>query len=134
MTMMIEYGAAIFVCLFLGYWCVSRFIDAIIKKAHQEAKEQRDGQEEAEAQQEANEQRNAHEEAKEPGKRTTDCYQILGISPTASIEEIKSKYRRLVQQYHPDRVADMGIELRNVASEKMKELNTAYEQALKQRT
>jgi len=48
-----------------------------------------------------------------------------------SVEEIKAAYRLKVRQYHPDRVADLGIELKKIADEKMKQLNAAYEEALR---
>ena len=60
-------------------------------------------------------------------------YEVLGVESGASQEEISSAYRRLVQQYHPDRVADLGPELREVAEQRMKEINAAY-QELKQRS
>jgi curved DNA-binding protein CbpA len=50
-----------------------------------------------------------------------DYYQILGIDKTASSEEIKTAYRRLAFQYHPDRNAGDAA-----ATEKMKEINEAY--------
>jgi DnaJ-domain-containing protein 1 len=59
-------------------------------------------------------------------------YEVLGVESGASQEEISGAYRRLVQQYHPDRVADLGPELREVAEQRMKEINAAY-QELKQR-
>ena len=33
----------------------------------------------------------------------TDPYKVLGVSPEATDEEIKSAYRQLVRKYHPDK-------------------------------
>jgi preprotein translocase subunit Sec63 len=55
-------------------------------------------------------------------------HEVLGVPQRASEEEITSAYRRLVQQYHPDRVADMAPEFREVAERRMKEINAAYEE------
>lgn len=54
-------------------------------------------------------------------------YEILGLRPGASFEEIKTAYRKLSQKYHPDKVGHLGEEFRKVAEEKMKELNIAYQ-------
>ena len=54
-------------------------------------------------------------------------YQILGLSPGASPEEIKKAYRTLSMQYHPDKAAHLGEEFRAAAEEKMKEINMAYQ-------
>lgn len=39
----------------------------------------------------------------QPRKRATKLYSILGVQPTATEAEIKSAYRRLALQYHPDK-------------------------------
>jgi preprotein translocase subunit Sec63 len=58
-------------------------------------------------------------------------HEILGVATSASQEEIRSAYQRLIRQYHPDRVADMGPEIREVAERRAKEINAAYEQLSK---
>lgn len=55
-----------------------------------------------------------------------DPYKILGVSPDASDDEIKKAYRALARKYHPDKYRDS--DLADLASEKMKEVNAAYEE------
>ena len=52
-----------------------------------------------------------------------DPYQVLGLSPNATDEEIKQAYRRLAKKYHPD--LNPGDP---VAARKMQQVNAAYEQ------
>ena len=58
-----------------------------------------------------------------------DPYKILGVSHDASDEEIKKAYRELARKYHPDKYRDS--DLADLASEKMKEVNAAYEEIQK---
>ena len=60
-----------------------------------------------------------------------DPYEVLGVSRTASDSEIKSAYRELVKKYHPDNYANNP--LADLASEKMKEINEAYDSITKSR-
>ena len=53
-------------------------------------------------------------------------YEVLGISVSASTEEIKIAYRKMASLYHPDKVAHLAPEFRDMADRKMKEINTAY--------
>ena len=57
-----------------------------------------------------------------------DPYKVLGITPTATDEEVKKAYRRLAMKYHPDKVEGMGEEVKKNAEAQFREINEAYEQ------
>ena len=52
-------------------------------------------------------------------------YEVLGVSETATDEEVKAAYRNLAKKYHPDNYTDSP--LADVAEQKMKEINEAYD-------
>lgn len=60
-----------------------------------------------------------------------DPYKVLGVSPADSDETIKNAYRKLARKYHPDKYADG--DLKELAEEKMKEVNAAYEEIQRMR-
>ena len=57
----------------------------------------------------------------------TDPYSILGVSPNATDEEVKAAYKNLVKKYHPDNDDDNNP-LKELATEKMAEINSAYDE------
>ena len=55
----------------------------------------------------------------------TDPYKVLGVSPNASDDEVKAAYRQLAKKYHPDNYVNNP--LADLAEEKMREINEAYD-------
>ena len=78
-------------------------------------------------------------EALDPKVRSTQTeahhYRILGIGPDASNEDLKRRYRTLVKEFHPDRIAAKGLpdEFTDFAEGKFREIQEAYEAVKKMR-
>lgn len=60
-----------------------------------------------------------------------DPYQVLGIQPSATDEEVKAAYRELAKKYHPDNYANNPLS--ELAQQKMQEINEAYDAIIKAR-
>ena len=58
-----------------------------------------------------------------------NAFEVLGIAPDATQEQVRQAYRTQVKKHHPDQFEEKEMQLR--AQEKLVELNLAYEQALK---
>ena len=58
-------------------------------------------------------------------------YEVLGVAPSASDDEVKKAYRELSRKYHPDSYANNPLS--DLAEEKFKEVQEAYDQIMKQR-
>ena len=63
------------------------------------------------------------------------AYEVLGLSPQASDEDLRSAYRRLVKETHPDKLVQQGLppEMKASAERRFHEIQTAWEQIRKQR-
>ncbi|MDE6962895.1 MAG: DnaJ domain-containing protein [Lachnospiraceae bacterium] len=61
-----------------------------------------------------------------------DPYEVLGVSRSATEEEIKKAYKSLSRKYHPD--ANINNPRKEEAEEKFKEIQQAYQQVMKERT
>lgn len=61
----------------------------------------------------------------------SDPYKILGVSPYDTDEKIKAAYRELAKKYHPDNYQESPLS--DLAAEKMKEINEAYDTIVDER-
>ena len=57
-------------------------------------------------------------------------YEVLGVREGSSIEEVKKAYKELVRKYHPDQYQNHPLS--DLAEEKLKEINEAYDVLMKQ--
>lgn len=61
------------------------------------------------------------------------AFKALEIETTATNDDIKKAYRRMAMKYHPDKVANLGDDIKKSATEKFRAVNEAYEHLKKQR-
>ena len=76
------------------------------------------------------------ESLKAPYNKQSDpswAYKTLEIEPTATDEEIKKAYRRMAMKYHPDKVNNLGDDMKKSATDKFRTINDAYESLKKAR-
>ena len=67
------------------------------------------------------------------GNTLEDAYKVLGISPTATDDEVKAAYRKMALQHHPDKVSTLGEDIKKAAEKKFKEINEAKDMIYKAR-
>ena len=97
----------------LGYWIVSALLDRI--GTHKKVAQSQSTRPESTPPVDA--------------ANTPAWHEILNVAPQASLEEIRLAYRALMSQYHPDKVATLGPELRALAERKSKQITCAYREA-----
>jgi len=76
----------------------------------------------------------ARKEQAAPGRQEApeeDPHKILGIQHSASEQEIKSAYKRLAAQYHPDKVQHLGKEFQELAHKKFVAIQKAHDMLMK---
>ena len=61
-------------------------------------------------------------------------FEVLNLAPDATREQIVDAYRRLIRECHPDRVANLGQEFRDLAERRSSEINVAYAEALEHKS
>lgn len=64
---------------------------------------------------------------------TDNAYKILEITKEATVDEIKTAYRKMAKKYHPDKVTHLGEEHQKGAEEKFKQVQQAYDQIQNER-
>lgn len=101
--------------LFLGYWVISKLITGKKIETDNQKKPEQD--------------KNSKNDFEQEMAEDQDWYVVLGVSRNASIDEVQTAYKSLIRQYHPDKVASLGEELRTLAERKSKAINVAYKQA-----
>ena len=75
----------------------------------------------------------ARERGSERVNELSQAYKVLGISPSASDDEVKKAYRQMALKHHPDRVATLGEDVKQAAEKKFQEINNAKEVIFKAR-
>lgn len=66
-------------------------------------------------------------------KETSAAYSVLGISPSATDDEVRTAYRKMAMKNHPDKVATLGPDVQRAAEEKFRQVKEAYESIKKER-
>lgn len=110
--------------LFLGFWVVNNAMGSkpAKKPAPGQAEETRSAQGEA---------RQNTRQSQSQAPREEPWFRILGVPESVGKEEIALAYKAKIRQYHPDKVASLGPELRELAELKSKQINAAYDYALR---
>lgn len=67
----------------------------------------------------------------EPSQQHRPWWGVLGVPQIATRDEIARAYKRRISEYHPDKVAHLGEEIRAVAERRSKETNAAYDEAMR---
>jgi DnaJ like chaperone protein len=113
------------VCLALGYWVVAVFLPSLLETdavlAEDAASTPGDSGE-------------AHGQTDASLSDSAEWFEVLDIPESSLREDIVVAYKRRIRQYHPDLVARMGPELRELAERKSRQINAAYDAALKLRS
>jgi DnaJ like chaperone protein len=69
------------------------------------------------------------QQAARQGQSLQQSYAALGLKAEASTQEIKRAYRKLVSQYHPDKLVSQGLpeEMMEMSKKRVREINAAYD-------
>ncbi len=65
--------------------------------------------------------------SKKYNQKTIECLGVLGLKGGASADDVKSAYRSLAKEFHPDKLAGMSDGIKNLAKEKFQMIQDSYE-------
>lgn len=60
-------------------------------------------------------------------QKLKEAYDVLGVRPDTSLDEVKKRYRELAREHHPDRYAQMGEEMQKTATKRFQVIQEAYD-------
>jgi len=115
----------IIVGLLMGYWIVSALMDWKQKSSGSSSGTAHEQKREGNYSSTSN--------ADDKDYIRTSWFRILGVSENASKDQVATAYKLMISQYHPDKVEQMGTEIRELAEFKSKQINAAYDYAMKLR-
>lgn len=119
----------------IGFWAVNSHLAP--KEEKPKGAKQTSSDSSSSHQQSANNSGQSHQsrqkEEQKPEEKdiSTSWHRILEVPQSASADDIAKSYKQKIRQYHPDKVASLGPELQELAEKKSKEINTAYDYAIK---
>jgi len=121
----------IWLALMISMWWILWKFDIFFQPdSKEETSEEDKGIEEPEHSQKSDDE-DMEEDTVEPEKPSDpeedDFAGVLGLVDPYDMDDVKSAYRTLIAQYHPDKVSRMGDEIREVAERKAKEINESYD-------
>jgi DnaJ-domain-containing protein 1 len=126
----------IIVCGLLGFIVVNAVIDSRRARAERRQKDDHAKKESSGPKKDEDTARTDRNQKRRTGGKENpprSWWETLNVDQNASPEQIKSAFRKEISKYHPDRVEGLGIELRELADRKAKEVNRAYTLAKEQR-
>lgn len=60
------------------------------------------------------------------GDDDADPFEVIGVTRSATFDEVRAAWRRKLSEYHPDRYAKAGEKIRQVAAEEAQRINAAF--------
>jgi DnaJ like chaperone protein len=112
---------AIIIGGFLGYWIIDSFVNRVTSKSYKNNQKQS-----------THESYTQYESSNSEANSISETwFKTLEVQKDASKDQISKAYKKKMSQYHPDKVSSLGDELRKLAEEKSKEINAAYDYAMK---